>query len=120
MQVTAFTSTFFDCPSCKVRTRLREVCVERHNVVHVEPDEPLVCRQCHRGLTASEAQPISEGGVVESGWWFVCPACFRDSFIDDTVHGLDLGLGVCSAEPPSHAHCTHCGEEHAIELADDA
>jgi len=35
MQATAFTSTFFDCPSCKVRTRLREVCVERDEVVHI-------------------------------------------------------------------------------------
>jgi len=114
----ALTTTFFDCPRCGRRSHFREVVVERENHVCIEPEEALACRECGHSLTKREARPLPEG-VLRSGWWFTCRSCRRNRFVDETVHGEDPVTGYPTAMPPPRVNCSHCGEENAIELADD-
>jgi hypothetical protein len=115
IEALAFSATLFDCPRCACRTRLRDVLVERDSVSHVGPDQPLQCEGCGHQLTATEALPVGDGGVVRAGRWFTCLGCRRDSFTQETVEGE--GAGSRTVRPPQTASCMHCGVEQSLTLA---
>jgi hypothetical protein len=115
----ALTTTFYDCPRCPRRNHFREIFVSREEIVPMDC-RAGVCKDCGHRLTKKEAQPILNGGVLRSGWWYTCSKCGHDCFVDVAVDGEPAIEGHPQQLPPPRVICDHCGDEGRLDLADDS